>query len=63
MDEFNIIFKNRNIQTEIEGFVPVYFEYIHRIEEFKDFIADESITNYLLIDDDSSLEGLNDKSF
>ena len=63
LEEFNIIFKNRSIIKDLSGMVPVYFEYIPRIEEFKSFIEDESIKNYLLIDDDGSLEGLDDKSF
>lgn len=63
LEELNLIFKNRNINKQIDGIVPVYFEYILRIEEFKDFIKDESIKNYLLIDDDSSLDGLEDKTF
>jgi hypothetical protein len=58
LEEFNIIFKARNISKELSGMVPVYFEYIPRIEEFKDFINDESIKNFLLIDDDTSLDGL-----
>lgn len=63
LEQFNVFFKNRNIKQELSGMVPVYFEYILRIEEFKTFINDEAIKNYLLIDDDSSLDALDDKSF
>lgn len=62
LEQFNIFFKNRNIKNELSGMVPVYTE-TSRIEEFKEFIKDESIKNYLLIDDDNSLEALEDKSF
>jgi len=63
LEQFNVFFKNRKIEKQLDGMVPVYFEYILRIEEFKEFIKDESIKNYLLIDDDGSLESLEDKSF
>ncbi len=63
LEQFNVFFKNRKIEKELSGMVPSYFEYIPRIEEFKSFIETESIGNYLLIDDDSSLDGLEDKSF
>lgn len=63
LEEFNVFFKSRNIEKELSGMVPVYFEYIPRIEEFKSFIDTEQIKNYLLIDDDSSLEGLDNKNF
>jgi len=63
LEQFNVFFKNRNIETELSGMVPVYSKPVIRIEEFKEFIKDESIKNYLLIDDDSSLDALEDKSF
>lgn len=63
LEQFNVFFKNRKIDKELSGMVSSYFEYIPRIEELKSFLEDERFDNYLLIDDDSSLEGLDDKSF
>ena len=63
LEQFNVFFKNRKIEKELNGMVSTYFEYIPRIEELKGFLEDEQFDNYLLIDDDSSLEGLDDKNF
>jgi len=59
-EELNQIFKNRNIKKQIDGIVPIY-GYISRKEEFEKFIAENNFDNFILIDDDSSLEGLSDK--
>lgn len=61
LEQFNEIFKNRNINKSINGLVPVY-GYISRREELKNFFSENKIDNYVLIDDDNSLEGLKDKS-
>ena len=61
LEQFNKIFKNRNIKKSIDGFVPIY-GYISRKEEFEKFIHENEFDNMILIDDDSSLDGLIDKS-
>ena len=63
VEQFNVFFKNRKIEKELSGMVPSYFEYIPRVEELKSFLEEEPVDNYLIIDDDSSLESLEDKSF
>lgn len=61
LEQFNEIFKNRKINCQITGMVPVY-GYITRLEELEKFLAEYDVENYILIDDDSSLEGLVYKS-
>lgn len=61
LEQLNKIFKNRNINKQINGMVPIY-GHITRLEEFKKFISENKFDNYLLIDDEISLEGLDDKS-
>lgn len=58
LEEFNEIFKSRNILKELSGMVPAYEDWIPRIEEFKRFLSEQEIDNFLLIDDDSSLDAL-----
>ena len=60
LEQFNEIFKTRNIKKSIDGLVPVY-GHITRREELEKFISENEFDNFLLIDDDSSLEGLHDK--
>lgn len=61
LEQFNEIFKNRNINCQLTGMVPVY-GYLTRLEELNKFLVENEIENYILIDDDNSLEGLQDKS-
>jgi hypothetical protein len=61
LEQFNEIFRSRNIKKTISGLVPVY-GHISRREEFEKFINENEFDNFLLIDDDNSLEGLEDKS-
>lgn len=61
LEQFNEIFKTRNIKKIIDSFVPIY-GYISRKEEFEKFINENEFDNIILIDDDSSLDGLSDKS-
>jgi hypothetical protein len=63
LEQFNTFFNFRKIEKELSGMVPVYFEYIPRIEELKSFLEVEPVDNYLIIDDDTSLDGLEDKRF
>lgn len=58
--EFNAIFKNRNIEKEIKGFLPAYQECKTRKDEITRFIEEFKISNFLIIDDDKSLNGLNE---
>lgn len=61
LEQFNEIFKNRNIKKTINGMVPIY-GHISRKEELERFLSENEIDNFILIDDDSSLDGLEDKS-
>ncbi|WP_299519024.1 HAD domain-containing protein [Winogradskyella sp.] len=58
LDEFNEIFYNRGIKQKIRGFLPRYIGCRDRKEEILKFIAELKISNYLIIDDDKSLNGL-----
>ncbi len=58
LKEFNQIFKNRNIEKEISGFLPDYPTCTNRKEEVLNFIVNYNIDDYLILDDDKSLNGL-----
>ena len=60
LTEFNRIFENRNIKKEINGFLPVYQECNTRKDEIIQFIEEFKISDFLIIDDDKSLNGLNE---
>lgn len=62
LEEFNQIFKNRNIEGEIIGFLPSHKHRLSRREEIEYFIEQRKLVDYLIIDDDKSLNGLVDKS-
>ena len=59
--EFNQIFQNRDIKGMIRGFVPEYNSTKNRKEEIIAFITEFKLTNYLILDDDKSLNSLNPK--
>ncbi len=59
--EFNRIFKNRNIKSAIKGFIPEYYECNTRKEEILRFVAEFEIEQFLIIDDDKSLNELDEK--
>ncbi|MDH7448308.1 HAD domain-containing protein [Aquimarina sp. 2201CG14-23] len=59
--EFNQIFRNRNIKTPISGFLPEYNDCKTRKDEILRFIEEYKISNFLMIDDDKSLNGLEEK--
>jgi hypothetical protein len=59
LEEFNLIFANRNIKEKIQGFLPEYKNCKNRREEVEVFIQEFSLSNFLIIDDDKSLNGLN----
>lgn len=60
LEQFNEIFKNRNIKKKIDGMVPIY-GYITRYQELQNFIFENKIENFMIIDDDNSLDNLEDK--
>jgi hypothetical protein len=58
IDKMNIYFKNRNIKGGIIAYLPDYGN-ISRASEIEKFINENNIKNYLIIDDDKSISGLN----
>lgn len=58
LEEFRQIFKNRNITIELENFVPSYDEKDSRLDELNKFLKQETIDNFLIIDDDTSLANM-----
>ncbi len=58
LNEFNQIFKNRNIIRSISGFLPEYPDCKTRKEEIVKFIEEFKFKDFLIIDDDKSLNGL-----
>ncbi|MEZ4888224.1 MAG: HAD domain-containing protein [Chitinophagales bacterium] len=62
LEEFNQIFKNRSIEGEIIDFLPIHKYRLSRREEIEYFLVEKAIENYLIIDDDKSLSGLEEKS-
>lgn len=56
--EFNLIFKNRGIKKEIVGFLPEFKDCKNRREEVLKFITEFKASEFLIIDDDKSLNGL-----
>lgn len=58
MEEFNTIFTNRNIIKPIKGFLPEYENCKNRKEEILEFLNEFGVENYLIIDDDKSLNDL-----
>ena len=58
LDEFNRIFKHRNIKQQITGFVPEYVTCKNRREEITTFLETIGDRSYLIIDDDKSLNTL-----
>jgi len=60
LTEFNLIFKNRELRNKIVGFLPEYSCCKSRKEEVIKFIDEYKISDFLIIDDDKSLNGLED---
>lgn len=58
LEEFNRIFAHRNITQSIKGFIPVYNTYQSRKEEIERFLTDSKIHDFIILDDDKSLNGL-----
>lgn len=58
LEEFNQIFENRGITQKIKGFVPVYENTQNRKEEVVNFLTENKLEKFIIIDDDTSLHGL-----
>ena len=58
LPEFNQIFENRGIVNKIVGFLPECPLCRSRKEEILRFVADANIYHFLIVDDDKSLNGL-----
>lgn len=58
LDEFNSIFRRRNIRTAITGFLPEYADCKSRKEEILRFVNESRISDFLVIDDDKSLNAI-----
>lgn len=58
LSEFNLIFKHRKIIKQIDGFIPEFDDCVSRKEEILKFIDIQQPKNYLIIDDDKSLNDL-----
>ncbi|KXX71161.1 HAD domain-containing protein [Flammeovirga sp. SJP92] len=59
LDEFNEIFKYRQINCPIKSFLPIYDHCKNRKEEIEQYINESDIVDFLIIDDDKSLNSLN----
>ncbi|MEL6658451.1 MAG: HAD domain-containing protein [Bacteroidota bacterium] len=58
--EFDEIFFNRGIRKALSGFLPIRETKMKRCDEIKAFLAEKHFDYYIILDDDSSLEGLNE---
>lgn len=58
LTEFNTIFKNRGIKNTITGFLPDYKDCKTRKETVERFISEFKVKDFLIIDDDKSLNAL-----
>lgn len=56
--EFRQIFDNRGIEATVTGFIPVLADATHKSEEIKAYLEETKVRNYLIIDDDLSLNDL-----
>tara|TARA_B100001769_G_scaffold215300_1_gene174915 strand:- start:19 stop:486 length:468 start_codon:yes stop_codon:yes gene_type:complete len=61
LEEFNQIFQTRKIKNSIEGFLPNNADLKTRKQEVESFIKQNNLKNYLIIDDDKSLNELDSK--
>lgn len=61
LDKFNRIFENRGIRDKITDYTPISFEKRSRKQELEEYITQNRIKNFLILDDDKSLNGLDKK--
>jgi hypothetical protein len=58
LEQMNSLFKKRGLKKELSGLVSVYENGITRFEELNRFLQEKPIKNFLIIDDDASLENM-----
>lgn len=58
LEQLNTFFKNRGVTKELTGLVSVYENGITRLEEMNRFLKENEIKNFLIIDDDASLQNM-----
>ncbi len=58
--ELNTIFRNRGIFKEIKGFLPENDYNLDRKEEILNFLKEKEIRDFIIIDDDKSLNAMSD---
>ena len=58
LEEFNQIFTNRKINGRISAFLPLYDDCNSRKDEILKFISEKNIVNFIILDDDKSLNSL-----
>ena len=59
--EFNQMFQNRGVKKEITGFMPEYTDRTNRKEEVSKFLSEIGNADFLIIDEDKSLNGMERK--
>ena len=58
LDELNKIFKTRGISQILEGTLPYFPAMRNRREEIESYIKENEVQNFLILDDDKSLNDL-----
>jgi hypothetical protein len=58
LEEFRQIFDNRGMKAILTGFIPVLATTTTKSEEIKAYLEETKVKNYLIIDDDLSLNDL-----
>jgi|GEM_PF-1309456 len=58
LSELNEIFRNRDILKGLTGVIPFENQELNRLEEITSFLSLNPVRNYLILDDDNSLENL-----
>ena len=58
IEEFNGVFERRLINQPIVGFLDVNSNWLSRKDEVEHFLKTANLTNFIILDDDSSLRGL-----
>ena len=61
LQDFNIIFNNRGINIDIKGFLPIYQNCNSRKDNILMFLDEFKPNEYIIIDDDKSLNSLEKK--
>ena len=61
-DEMNKIFKTRGVGSKIKDYIPISEKRISRKQEIEDFINENEVRRFLIIDDDKSLNTFEPKT-